>query len=627
MLRAWYASPAALVALCCLAAAPASAEESAWGVQLHLHGSLSEGQGSMAGHNHEAARLGGAVDVLWWTDHDWRIAAHTYVEGYDFEEGMQSVQRVPASLRERQLDGREPLPAWARDGAIGDPEATESSRVGWQRQRGAGARRAKVQISTREAREGAKSLHAELDSRKPGWERVALGFGASRRRHVASLASEVEVALSILPERMRGDARITISFPLSQQPPQLRGRLDYRLSAAGRGATERTHTTKIVHGREGGRSTRVAIIELPWQPGQWNDLRFDLSKDAERFELGGADNSMVEVIVSLEAREKGRVSAYLDAFEIERRVVGPPLFARQKRMAEALGGDAIANYVGQEISYGAHLNVYGPNVPLADSARYPHGLTPTQAVDLARAHGGLVSLNHVFGVEERATGHNFPSSRPRFDERTKRLVELGGFGADLLEVGYRERGYGLGAFVELWDTLSAAGIYMTGVGVSDSHDNDSGWLSGPNNFITWVLAETREESALIDALRSGRAYFGDPTRFDGRMDVQVDGGGQMGEVVVTQPGEKVVRFRAEGLRTGQQLRLVLGGRPIRTVTPASGEVELRERISVLSNTFVRFEIIEQGEIIALSNPLYFVLPDHAVPAWRKVGKSTREERR
>jgi hypothetical protein len=328
---------------------------------------------------------------------------------------------------------------------------------------------------------------------------------------------------------------------------------------------------------------------------------------------------MVEVLVSLEARARGHVSAYLDRFRIERGVVGPPLFAKQRQMAAGLGGDEVAHYVGQEISYGAHLNVYGPRVPLADSSSHPHGYTPTQVVDLARQHGGIASLNHVFGVEEKATGHNFPSSRPNFDDRVKRLIELGGYGADLLEVGYRERGYGLAAFVELWDALSRAGVYMTGVGVSDSHDNDVGWLEGPNNFITWVLSETRDESALIQALRAGRAFFGDPTRFDGRMDLEVEGGGRMGEVVVTRAGERVVRFRAEGLRAGQRIRLVRDGRPLRTLTPAGSVVELSERISVLSNTFVRFEIIDRGEIVALSNPLYFVLPDHEVPAWRRVG--------
>ncbi len=604
---------------------PAAAEEHVFGVQLHLHGSMSEGHGSMAGHDHAARGLGGAVDVIWWTDHDWRIAGHTYVDGHGFEEGMHRIEQMPVPLTARQLDGREPMPAWALEGGTSDPDSTESVRIGWQRVRTQrDARQAKLQISSKVAREGKKSLHAVLQGRNASWERVALSFGAERRRHIASLASEVRAAISVLPERMDGDVRIVVSFMLSQQPPNLRGRLDYHLSAAGQGASERRATTRVIRGADGQRDARVTVIEVPWVPGSWNDLVFDVSKDAELHGHGGADNSMAEVMVSIEAR-RGRVEAYLDRFEIERRIVGPPLFDRQKEMAAELGDDALIHYVGQEVSYGAHLNVFGPRVPLADSAAHPHGYTPTQAVALARAHGGISSLNHVFGIANTARAHDIPSTRPRFEDRARRLVELRGYGADLLEVGYRKRGRELKAFVELWDKMSAAGVYMTGVGVSDSHDNDIGWAEGPNNFITWVMAETRDQESLIEALRAGRAFFGDPTRFDGRMDLEAEGGGRMGDVVVASPGPQTVRFLASGLRAGQRVRLVRDGQPIRTLAPTGDEVDVSETIDVRANGFVRFEIVEDGAAVALSNPLYFVLPGHDVPAWRRVGAASGDD--
>jgi predicted metal-dependent phosphoesterase TrpH len=43
---------------------------------MHLHGSFSEGTASMDAHLKQAQRLG--VDVLWWTDHDFRVAALGY---------------------------------------------------------------------------------------------------------------------------------------------------------------------------------------------------------------------------------------------------------------------------------------------------------------------------------------------------------------------------------------------------------------------------------------------------------------------------------------------------------------------------------------------------------------------
>src|SRR3954447_9720369 len=45
-------------------------------VAMHLHTSFSEGTASMAAHLEQAQRLG--VDVLFWTDHDFRVSAQGY---------------------------------------------------------------------------------------------------------------------------------------------------------------------------------------------------------------------------------------------------------------------------------------------------------------------------------------------------------------------------------------------------------------------------------------------------------------------------------------------------------------------------------------------------------------------
>ena len=100
-----------VILLACVASGPhaqtAMGEEKVFGVQLHLHGSMSEGSGSMAGHNHEAQQLNGVVDVLWWTDHDWRIAAHTYVSTFDFEDSLTATEFAPFPAgRVRPIMGR-----------------------------------------------------------------------------------------------------------------------------------------------------------------------------------------------------------------------------------------------------------------------------------------------------------------------------------------------------------------------------------------------------------------------------------------------------------------------------------------------------------------------------------------
>jgi hypothetical protein len=50
---------------------------------MHLHGSFSEGTASMDAHLQQAQRLG--VDVLWWTDHDFRVAALGYRQAVRFD--------------------------------------------------------------------------------------------------------------------------------------------------------------------------------------------------------------------------------------------------------------------------------------------------------------------------------------------------------------------------------------------------------------------------------------------------------------------------------------------------------------------------------------------------------------
>ena len=104
----WRIAFAAVLGAAWFAQRSASAPENlkAVSVQMHLHGSMSEGTGSMRGANVQAKKLN--LDVLWWTDHDWRIAYHTYADGYDFEADDLSdrpLRAVPAGPRtHRTLD-------------------------------------------------------------------------------------------------------------------------------------------------------------------------------------------------------------------------------------------------------------------------------------------------------------------------------------------------------------------------------------------------------------------------------------------------------------------------------------------------------------------------------------------
>ena len=586
--------------------------EGVYGVQLHLHGSMSEGPGSMHGHNVRASSLGSTVDVLWWTDHDWRIAGHSYVTDFDFEKGLQEEQTVPRRLRRDDWQGAAPLPEWFLHPAKPlEPASLESVTQGWYlKTPAASAQSARLEVSEEQARTGKRSLRAEISAPGPNWERRVLAFEASWERTTASLASQVRIRLSLLPLRLVGDARLVLMVLLSQHPPEFQGRLDYLFSARGNQIIEgeRVAPGQVLDAARPGHPypLRRVAIDVPYREGEWNDLVLDISGDAERYGLGGADNSIVAIQLAIEARTGGKLLAYLDDFEIERNKLGEALFQEEKRMAQLLSKErGIVNHVGQEVSYGAHLNAYGPRIPLADSDSHPHGYSPAQVVQLAHEYGGIVSLNHLFGSAwTRRPLEGSPEARASFAALVDRLIAERGYGADLLEVGYRSRGHGIRAFIDLWDHLARAGVIMTGVGVSDSHDNEKGWLSR-NNFITWVYAQSHSQESLIEALRAGRAYFGDPVLFSGRLEIETGSGHIMGQVAPLRPGFRTIHYRADGIRPGQVVHLIRDGKVVRRIEPQGASFAFEESLPADRAGFVRFELVQDGSPIALSNPLYF----------------------
>ncbi|MDG2335292.1 MAG: CehA/McbA family metallohydrolase [Myxococcota bacterium] len=587
-----------------------SDSERPYGVALHLHGSLSEGRASMRGHTEAARELAPRVDVLWWTDHDWRIAAHTYVDDFDFEEGLEESDLAPVPYSNEQWDGRAPPPDWDPPRDPTAPPPANSFEVVKKLWRLSGPEEnlpgeRVIEVTTREARNGLRSLYLSAGGTRTGRQQIALAFEASRRRHVASLASGVRLRLSALPVDLDPQARVIVRVGLSQASPSRGVRLDYVLDAEGLSGAAQPASREIIRVPNGDYEVEVGTVPLAARQGLWNDWVLELSEDAEALGLGGGDNALVSLELILEVRGRGRAQAYFDAFEIERDRVGEPLFAEARRMAGALEeGGELVHHVGQEISYAAHLNAYGPNVPLADASAHPHGFTPREAVEFVHDHGGLVSLNHFFGVMFDRRIAESARAEPFFKSALERLVENRAYGVDLIEVGYRARGYGLEGYLELWDGLAREGIRLVGVGVSDSHQADIGWLEGPNNFVSWIYAKSPSQTDLLAGLAGGRVYFGDPTRFGGRLDIRAEGGGRMGDLLLREPGSLELIFRATGLERGQSIRLVRDGFSVGEYPSGSPEWSRRARLEIDGPTFVRLEVLEAGERVALSNPLY-----------------------
>ncbi|NNE42659.1 MAG: hypothetical protein HKN12_00495, partial [Gemmatimonadetes bacterium] len=181
-------------------------------------------------------------------------------------------------------------------------------------------------------------------------------------------------------------------------------------------------------------------------------------------------------------------------------------------------------------------------------------------------------------------------------------IRSGMAGVDAVEIGYRKRGsWKLEDYVDLWNRVHAGGLTATGLGVNDSHHNQ--WAPWENNFATWVDAPANDLAALLRALREGRAFFGDPVRFRGRLSLQVGGTGMGG--IVGGGGARTVRVRLTEIGEDRLVRLLVDGTVHREWSGVSGSGVLGERLPADAGAAVRVEIWSaEGDPLAFSNPIY-----------------------
>jgi hypothetical protein len=292
----------------------------------------------------------------------------------------------------------------------------------------------------------------------------------------------------------------------------------------------------------------------------------------------------------------------VDDFAISEEIRGDSLLAWEEDFAAqpAARGDSIAQFVGVEISYSAHVNFFGPAPALPDFGRFPSGLTAEEAVRFAHDHGGLASLNHVFGT---ASGE--ASLRRKSDVGFAEVIEEG---ADLLEIGYPARALSIEDFLALWDSLWADGILIPGTGVSDSHENGVGWRDG-NNFITWIWARSLARDDLLEGLRAGALAFGNPVLSAGGAFLSTDDGHTLGQVVEGPRPRHRFTFAIEGAPSDWiAVPVVRGVRWAPVPLEGAGEMEeVRFEAETPPGSWVRVEVRDaKGTIVVCTNPIAFV---------------------
>ena len=549
-------------------------------LQMHVHGSMSEGPGSMRGANVHAKKIG--LDVLWWSDHDWRMAYHTYSSGYDFEaDDLSKTVPVPyppgadsSRAREQEMDVTlEPSRA---NGDVLDGVA---------------------RITAERASQGKKSLEIAAGAQSGAFQNFFYTIDASRRRLKRSLASRVSIKISIYPDQDPDKETMAgLRVDLSQQPPDMaQGAICYVLTGLSDAELAALSTPHL------------KFVRLDFKPRQWNTYTLDLTGDATRLGLGGGDNALVDASFGVMTRGK-RVRAFFDDYRIAHRIQSEALRDEARRMAAELQKEyGVINYVGQELSYNAHLNPLGLHIPMIDYTKHPEGLDGPETADFVHRNGGIASVNHIFGTSAPPKGLNpkDPESVRKFeDRRIAELIANRCEHADILEVGYPVRVLPMKSFLRVWDALSNAGVYVVGNGTSDTHSSNGGWFNG-NNFISWVYAESASQADLIEGFRRGSVYFGDPVKFKGRVMLTTDDGHQMGQVVITRKPSHQVRIHIEGLPAGSKVRTVTNG-DYGADFSAGASFDRSVPVETAKAGFFRVESYSaEGRPLAFSNPIYF----------------------
>lgn len=532
--------------------------------QLHLHGSLSESTGTMRGHNAVAHELG-TVDVLWWTDHEWRLAGHGHIDHLDFDDRV-SLHYIP--FRDTP---------WNR--------ARSLASVRWKKDAAPGVRLLRAGIRRTTGR-SFLDLRATARPQAKAWQWAGVELKAFGRMMNAPLAADVVVHLDVrVPRPTQGRRQAVVRFELSRQVDGL-VELAYVLGDPGepRIANWDGH--------------RVGIVPVDVPLNEWTSLSLPVTADAERLELGGWDNNLRVVRFGLRLRRGVTGRLQVDDFRIERQRSPQEVLERAETMAANFEREfGLTNHVGLEISYATHMNVYLPQIEMPDLESHPHGLSPQEIVAWAHERNGVVSYNHVFGA--------VPQQVADYEERVAYLLDNAAFGADLLEVGYPHRVLPLERHLEVWDTLSRDRVFLTGIGTSDSHRQSAGWKGG-NNYVTWVWAQGPQRTLLIDGLRERRAFFGDPMRFHGELYLGTTDGHPMGSVVPAKKSSYEVVLRVAELPEDSTVRIVEQGEVVATLKPPAGEFVHSFLVSTAQYRFVRAEVWQGKRGIAFSNCLYFV---------------------
>lgn len=542
---------------------------------MHIHSSWSEGAGSMQAQLHQAQRLG--VDVLWWTEHDFRVTARGYRQAVHFD-----------GRREAE-NGDE----WVWSDATAGPVTGAAGRF----------------VTDRHSPDEAGSaLRLQVTGPSADWGSLTWTGTAWNHTYTTSIV-DTTLVLDVLGEQLGKDAQLVVEV-LSSYRPGTGGRpagqyaLQYRVGQGGQPWLEGDGLTGVVP---------VAST------GSWQRLQMTLADDMAALwpDLVRGDAGLVTFSVGVRARRGATAQAVVDRLRFHRADRDNALGLQAAMMKEyASRYPAVRQHQASELSLVLHLNTFGgqqvlPDYPQAGAHKDDSVSAARAMVRWAQAHGGLVSYNHPLdGLANRA-------------ELAKVLVTTGSLGADALEVGCPRS---LDDIAWAYDVAARNSVFVTATGVSDDHSGKA-WETRTARWVTSVWAGSLQQADLLSAVGSGRAWFWDLAGWGGTLDLKVDGQPGMGGVLVTGQRRTSVQVQATDVPTGGSVDIVVGA------VDNAGTADLRPSISVQTaavgsrtvdvapGSYVRAVVRDRrGTVVGFSNPAWVLrtAPPGGVPVGRRL---------
>lgn len=552
---------------------------------MHLHAAFSEKTASFEAHLSEARRLG--VDVLWWTDHDFRVNAHGYRDAVGFD-----------GLSE---DGAVPVQGWEwveeREGDLGVAEATFVDEPHSPDEPGRAMR---------------------LVAGAAGSAPATLWFhGEAANLRYSTCLADTTVELDVFPYALSGSSRLVIEIQSSFHPAR-----------AGRPAGRYVVRYELGEGSpsaEPGRSLEgdglVGVVELTAQAHQWRRLALRPVDDIAALwpDLVAGDNSLVHLRIG--ARSAGdRADVVVDRLRFHRAErEGRASLDLRRRILEAYVGEfpQVRQYESLEVSLTRHMNWFGGDLMMP---RYPGDIVQRDfdpdlawsVADLIHSNGGLVSWNHPLGKMYQ------PQTK---EDLAAIVVRSNALGCDVVEVGNNPD---IDEMLWVFDVACSHGIFFTASGVSDDHTAED-WMDQKHNYLTHVWAPSVELPDVMGALRSGRSWFA-RAEWRGTFDIEAGGVDAMGGVIMGAGATVPARIIATDLPKDSTLEIVTGtvdssaGPSTDTTSmaiaaadlPASGYgLDLR---TGPTGSYVRAQLRDAtGRVAAASNPVWALPESSTVP--------------